>query len=177
MALRSLSLFPPQPLHHPPTLCTANALWLLFAPSLHRRVEYSTLAIPMPASCRNSSGLCRVLPPRSLTFSMLYLDRACDAQSTASCCMSSDMSAFLITAFLCSVMVVSLFAACRSARCLLPVRVVSLSVRKAGTRHDPRSHDVTEIIFQADSIRRKWLGLVVILESSLQKVMYELVDL
>lgn len=35
---------------------------------------------------------------------MLYFSMACVAQSTASCCMSSDMSAFLITAFL-SVMV------------------------------------------------------------------------
>ena len=39
----------------------------------------------------------------SLTFSMLYFDKAWDAQSTASCCISSDMSAFFITAFLCSV--------------------------------------------------------------------------
>lgn len=31
---------------------------------------------------------------------MLYFSIACVAQSTASCCMSSDMSAFLMTAFL-----------------------------------------------------------------------------
>lgn len=37
------------------------------------------------------------------SFSMLYLARAWDAMSTASCCISSDISAFLITAFLCSV--------------------------------------------------------------------------
>lgn len=36
------------------------------------------------------------------TFSMLYIESAWAAQSTASCCISSDMSAFLITAFLCS---------------------------------------------------------------------------
>lgn len=34
-----------------------------------------------------------------MSFSMLYFSIACVAQSTASCCMSSDMSAFLITAF------------------------------------------------------------------------------
>ena len=34
-----------------------------------------------------------------LTFSILYFSKACVAQSTASCCISSDMSAFLITAF------------------------------------------------------------------------------
>jgi hypothetical protein len=31
---------------------------------------------------------------------MLYFSSACEAQSTASCCMSSDISAFFITAFL-----------------------------------------------------------------------------
>lgn len=36
----------------------------------------------------------------AMSFSMLYFSMACVAQSTASCCMSSDMSAFLITAFL-----------------------------------------------------------------------------
>lgn len=39
-----------------------------------------------------------------MSFSILYFSMAWVAQSTASCCMSSDMSAFLITAFL-SVMV------------------------------------------------------------------------
>lgn len=34
-----------------------------------------------------------------LTFSILYFSIACVAQSTASCCMSSLMSAFLMTAF------------------------------------------------------------------------------
>lgn len=34
-----------------------------------------------------------------MSFSILYFSMACVAQSTASCCMSSDMSAFLITAF------------------------------------------------------------------------------
>ena len=34
-----------------------------------------------------------------MSFSMLYFSMACVAQSTASCCMSSDMSAFFITAF------------------------------------------------------------------------------
>jgi hypothetical protein len=33
-----------------------------------------------------------------VTFSILYFSNACDAQSTASCCISSDMSALLITA-------------------------------------------------------------------------------
>ena len=33
-----------------------------------------------------------------MSFSILYFSNAWDAQSTASCCMSSDMSAFLITA-------------------------------------------------------------------------------
>ena len=32
------------------------------------------------------------------TFSMLYFSKACVAQSTASCCISSDISAFLMTA-------------------------------------------------------------------------------
>jgi hypothetical protein len=32
------------------------------------------------------------------TFSILYFSNACDAQSTASCCISSDISALLITA-------------------------------------------------------------------------------
>lgn len=36
----------------------------------------------------------------AMSFSMLYFSRACVAHSTASCCMSSDMSAFFITAFL-----------------------------------------------------------------------------
>ena len=35
-----------------------------------------------------------------MSFSMLYFSMAWVAQSTASCCMSSDISAFLITAFL-----------------------------------------------------------------------------
>lgn len=35
-----------------------------------------------------------------MSFSILYFSMAWVAQSTASCCMSSDMSAFLITAFL-----------------------------------------------------------------------------
>ena len=34
----------------------------------------------------------------AMSFSMLYFSRACVAQSTASCCMSSDMSAFFTTA-------------------------------------------------------------------------------
>lgn len=40
----------------------------------------------------------------AMSFSMLYFSMACVAQSTASCCMSSDMSAFLITAFLSVIM-------------------------------------------------------------------------
>jgi hypothetical protein len=36
------------------------------------------------------------------TFSMLYSESALDAMSTASCCIFSSMSAFLITAFRCS---------------------------------------------------------------------------
>ncbi|TNN66050.1 hypothetical protein EYF80_023678 [Liparis tanakae] len=44
------------------------------------------------------------LAQAAMSFSMLYFSMAWVAQSTASCCMSSDMSAFLITAFL-SVMV------------------------------------------------------------------------
>ena len=36
------------------------------------------------------------------TFSILNSDKAFEATSTASCCMLSDMSAFLMTAFLCS---------------------------------------------------------------------------
>ena len=40
-----------------------------------------------------------------LTFSMLYFAKAADAISTASCCISSLISAFLITAFRCSVIV------------------------------------------------------------------------
>merc|ERR1712064_56486 len=36
----------------------------------------------------------------AMSFSMLYFSSAWVAQSTASCCISSDMSAFLITAFL-----------------------------------------------------------------------------
>ncbi len=42
-----------------------------------------------------------------LTFSMLYFSKACVAQSTASCCISSDMSAFLITAFRSAILVKS----------------------------------------------------------------------
>ena len=42
------------------------------------------------------------------TFSMLYLDRATEAISTACCCIGSDMSAFFITAFLCSAMLQSI---------------------------------------------------------------------
>uniref|UniRef100_A0A0E9SL77 Uncharacterized protein n=1 Tax=Anguilla anguilla TaxID=7936 RepID=A0A0E9SL77_ANGAN len=34
-----------------------------------------------------------------MSYPMLYFSMACVAQSTASCCMSSDMSAFFITAF------------------------------------------------------------------------------
>ena len=34
----------------------------------------------------------------AMSFSMLYFSRACVAQSMASCCMSSDMSAFFTTA-------------------------------------------------------------------------------
>ena len=49
----------------------------------------------------------QIMFPVFLTFSILYLAKACDAISTASCCISSVMSAFLITAFRCSVMVAS----------------------------------------------------------------------
>ena len=45
---------------------------------------------------------------QNLTFSMLYLDRATEAISTASCCIGSDMSAFFITAFLCSAILESI---------------------------------------------------------------------
>ncbi|PAV62232.1 hypothetical protein WR25_00810 [Diploscapter pachys] len=38
--------------------------------------------------------------PRLLSFLVTHFSSACVAQSMASCCMSSDMSAFLITAFL-----------------------------------------------------------------------------
>ena len=55
----------------------------------------------MGFSCPHRRGLC----DRTRTFSMLYFANACEAQSTASCCMLSDMSAFLITAFLCSVII------------------------------------------------------------------------
>jgi hypothetical protein len=41
---------------------------------------------------------------------MLYSDKARDAISTASCCSFSSMSAFLMTAFRCSLMVARLFA-------------------------------------------------------------------
>ena len=40
----------------------------------------------------------------SRTFSILYSDNALEAMSTASCCIFSSMSAFLITAFRCSLM-------------------------------------------------------------------------
>jgi len=46
--------------------------------------------------------------PMNLTFSMLYLERAIEAMSTASCCIGSDMSAFFITAFLCSAILKSM---------------------------------------------------------------------
>ena len=39
------------------------------------------------------------------TFSILYSDKALEAMSTASCCIFSSMSAFLITAFRCSLIV------------------------------------------------------------------------
>ena len=45
---------------------------------------------------------------RTHTFSILYSDRALDAISTASCCIWSLISAFLITAFRCSLMMVKL---------------------------------------------------------------------
>lgn len=45
-------------------------------------------------------SLTTFLMKAAMSFSMLYFSRACVAHSTASCCMSSDMSAFLITAFL-----------------------------------------------------------------------------
>ena len=44
--------------------------------------------------------VCTFLMNAAMSFSMLYFSRAWVAHSTASCCMSSDMSAFLITAFL-----------------------------------------------------------------------------
>lgn len=60
----------------------------------------------LPLRCTGWSWKCAVtfLINAAMSFSMLYFSRACVAHSTASCCMSSDMSAFLITAFL-SVMV------------------------------------------------------------------------
>lgn len=48
------------------------------------------------------SGLCESERESALTFSILYFDNAWDAISTASCCISSLISAFLITAFRCS---------------------------------------------------------------------------
>ena len=43
------------------------------------------------------------------TFSMLYFDKAADAISTASCCIASDMSQFLMVAFRCSAMVHAIY--------------------------------------------------------------------
>lgn len=44
----------------------------------------------------------------AMSFSILYFSMACVAQSTASCCMSSDISAFFITAFLSVMMAVNM---------------------------------------------------------------------
>lgn len=46
------------------------------------------------------------------TFSMLYFSKAWEAQSTASCCISSDMSAFLMTAFLSAMTICFWFYSC-----------------------------------------------------------------
>eukprot|EP00290_Baffinella_frigidus_P016827 CAMPEP_0180203258 /NCGR_PEP_ID=MMETSP0987-20121128/7752_1 /TAXON_ID=697907 /ORGANISM="non described non described, Strain CCMP2293" /LENGTH=234 /DNA_ID=CAMNT_0022158609 /DNA_START=665 /DNA_END=1370 /DNA_ORIENTATION=- len=56
----------------------------------------------------------------AMSFSMLYFSMACAAQSMASCCMSSDMSAFLTTAFL-SDMVGGGDGCCRSSDSGLPI--------------------------------------------------------
>ena len=47
---------------------------------------------------RQANGTRRNDRVKILAFSMLNLFKASDAQSTASCCISSDISAFLITA-------------------------------------------------------------------------------
>merc|ERR1712087_596729 len=52
-----------------------------------------------------------LLDEGAMSFSMLYFSRACVAQSTASCCMSSAMSAFLITALRSVILAVWCFAA------------------------------------------------------------------
>lgn len=52
-----------------------------------------------PASERAIGRALAFLMWAAMSFSMLYFSRACVAHSTESCCISSDMSAFLITAF------------------------------------------------------------------------------
>jgi hypothetical protein len=80
---------------------------------------------------------------------MLYFSNACDAQSTASCCISSDMSAFLITALRSAMIDVTRIrsfrtmgkegfkrqrARCQKQNCSLPTRV-----EDEWSSHDPGS--------------------------------------
>ena len=64
-------------------------------------------------SINNLNKKIKVFPINILTFSMLYFSKACVAQSTASCCISSDMSAFLITAFRSAILVKSSHNFCK----------------------------------------------------------------
>ncbi len=58
------------------------------------RTEFKAIK-PVSIQSAYSAYNLRTVP----TFSILYFSKAWDAQSTASCCISSDISAFLITAF------------------------------------------------------------------------------
>lgn len=80
-----------------------NTLWNLFHPIFPTDdfdelcSIFPQLSAQIPNQNRQRTS---TQPDVTLTFSMLYFSKACVAQSTASCCISSLMSAFLITAFL-----------------------------------------------------------------------------
>lgn len=67
-----------------------------------KRIDASVSKMVVPPTQKHRHGFSTYiyLP----TFSMLYSDSALDAISTASCCIWSPMSAFLIIAFRCSLM-------------------------------------------------------------------------
>ena len=95
--------------HHNKTFTTALLIISLFPhwPKIDARIqkkERVDVADHVTAPTDVWLHPCSLLSPSwcraAMSFSMLYFSMACVAQSTASCCMSSDMSAFLITAFL-----------------------------------------------------------------------------
>lgn len=69
------------------------------------KVHYIQIQIRVPFLIIHAISVISFKSESKHTFSILYFSRAWVAQSTASCCISSDISAFFITAFLSDILI------------------------------------------------------------------------